>query len=1842
MASNELAQALKHAGGGGGGTRLNRAGRQISKAGWGLSDVLHPQRMSQQKLLRGAPGLAQQASDIIESAPSGAVQFAKGVATDPLAAAATGALIGGAAASETGPGALIGAGIGGAVGLAGAGIRSLVDPNYDNPLETSQQVLESFQRTGGRLIHPSRYAKASREGNIVASIVEDVANLSAVASAGAKGLSAATGGAAEEAAAARAAAESYRAAAQQEGAQVAKLTSEAVTPGVSPALAAAKMKLAQHLAGSVDAWTLQAEHATEKAAAAEAAAGPLLKPYKVLKSASNLGAKGANLPAEVYTGGARAIGKVFKAIGAEATPRLEAALASSEVGTQIVDSLAKMRGQVEQFQANHHLRGQVSDEIHAGAMRAVAEAEPYRRLRDSWIKAVPDTIEQQAGLIVATGIPEQLARLHAEVGPDVVAHVIDFATQRNGEFFGASPEALKLAMEYTQGRIADEGLAGRLQASEQYARELVQPIEQGYVDMRGLAPWMQTEQQAGARDWQVHGQEPNPVAMDRAQAQREQVMGLAGRRLGESRQNLERASGRLQFSPEQLRAPVKATRLDVQSAMQIGGQFAQEHPDLAAQLFPDGVQGPLHMQRLIADAVLQARNAGIVDQLPKPLADMIGTAEFSGEKSLVGKLAPAEKLIRQGRREGAADAATQIAERLNRIAEQARAKGDVAGAALADARAKLPNTPLTKVVRAARKVQTALDRVNRAKARAERLAEPERAKLVGKAQRGLEKEIHAQRRVIRQALYEQSNDELAALYQDMGGWFPASHPKWLSRVSRGGAADIRHPSIDFWNRLQGEAEMPSLIGRPPQVIPSGGRGESLDILIDNYRRHVMPDAPSDEVIDAILSRLNGAARNRLMANGIITRGIENTRWAMDALAMQGFDAASAEELLPMLEAGTPKEIAGRMFDASAVSPITEQSANRVLAAVEARMQAEQEGVRGQIPNRELSSMAEGTPRPQVASPAVEGLSPFEQSLADRVFAQAKLVAAQRNEPRVGQDILRRIVDETAAKGLAAGRAQGAEAAATRGAGIAENVAGAATEAAQRNNEGAMVGGVGTMTGRAFGTGVTAGRQARDVAVALRDVGVKERTYERLDAKTQEQVQAAADSIRNAPARYKPLLRFNEAAQQGIEDYIAEHLNPEDGHDPLVAEQLRAFAADIPVTLAAAVDQGFDPRYTIGGQMPEGRRGVSSRPNNEGRLPRVVKGSETRERASTVGPRSAEEATALAVKRTTDWVRNETAYRLQARFGTAPTSVLGLTGEQVGIDTQKLRTAPDDERAAALQDLRDQAREQGLAVVQGDGGSVLFIPSEHLNGKGLADAMAEQGYVAWNPGSMFEKVPPGQVNLSTTFVPQAMLSRFARQLGEAKQLEQAFRKFYDKPMRLWKDQVLALSPRWHVNNIIGNMVTATAGGGIDPITYGRNFYRATKILKAMHDDGRLAKLQEADPEGAQIALTLDPRIHQGSEGAALGPGTELNVDSGPRLKRISPSRLVRGYKKVTQGSYEFNGFVDDASRLSIFLTERKRMTDAQLAEWVRRNPDLGYHFGEGKGGLDGIRDELAVRQSLKVAGDFTRLSPFERQVVRRVLPFYPWMRHITKLALRMPVTAPVRTAWLMHLAAIFGEPPAFPFLSAYVPVGAERPDQSRSYLHVGNVNPFNDIAYGSQGSSDFSLTDIPAGVLSQVSPAISTGVGLATGIDLRTGQQITRPAGTYNLDAYGRDSRTPLLAPSRWGEAAGYLSNLLPAHRVARAALDGLEYGGKLPLRYPTGQVMRSQGHTIMSDRQWYGPLTDLLGVPLGGPENVQLAQLRGRRDERLRRALASRRRYAGSSTSGSSTGGGRLPAWGSK
>jgi len=147
---------------------------------------------------------------------------------------------------------------------------------------------------------------------------------------------------------------------------------------------------------------------------------------------------------------------------------------------------------------------------------------------------------------------------------------------------------------------------------------------------------------------------------------------------------------------------------------------------------------------------------------------------------------------------------------------------------------------------------------------------------------------------------------------------------------------------------------------------------------------------------------------------------------------------------------------------------------------------------------------------------------------------------------------------------------------------------------------------------------------------------------------------------------------------------------------------------------------------------------------------------------------------------------------------------------------------------------------------------------------------------------------------------------------------------------------------------------------------------------------------------------------------------------------------------------------------------------------------------------GVDPAEAVSESLRTIGDFNRLTPRERSLVRRVFPFYTWLKHVTQLTARLPFEHPGRIAGIHAIGQLYGPEPGteefeqfgnFPFfgnLTGGVPGLAEG-----EVLRTQFLNPFGstfDPLSGIQGSAG-PLDAARRVALGGSSPFIRAGAGL---------------------------------------------------------------------------------------------------------------------------------------------------------
>jgi len=179
---------------------------------------------------------------------------------------------------------------------------------------------------------------------------------------------------------------------------------------------------------------------------------------------------------------------------------------------------------------------------------------------------------------------------------------------------------------------------------------------------------------------------------------------------------------------------------------------------------------------------------------------------------------------------------------------------------------------------------------------------------------------------------------------------------------------------------------------------------------------------------------------------------------------------------------------------------------------------------------------------------------------------------------------------------------------------------------------------------------------------------------------------------------------------------------------------------------------------------------------------------------------------------------------------------------------------------------------------------------------------------------------------------------------------------------WKTLVLTLSPRWYVHRVFGNIVMAAVDGARL-----QDFVKAWRGYKA-------AEL----PEGIHGNTFVDT----GGERSLFPPTKGI-----AGVKEAFNKRGVTGaFTHTTTSLGASHAVIDEVARAAVYFKNiRKNMPPPQA--------------------LDAVYKALV---------DYNDLSPFERQVVKAVVPFYPWIKGLMKIGARFPIDHPQMTAIAFYL------------------------------------------------------------------------------------------------------------------------------------------------------------------------------------------------------------------------------------
>jgi hypothetical protein len=367
-----------------------------------------------------------------------------------------------------------------------------------------------------------------------------------------------------------------------------------------------------------------------------------------------------------------------------------------------------------------------------------------------------------------------------------------------------------------------------------------------------------------------------------------------------------------------------------------------------------------------------------------------------------------------------------------------------------------------------------------------------------------------------------------------------------------------------------------------------------------------------------------------------------------------------------------------------------------------------------------------------------------------------------------------------------------------------------------------------------------------------------------------------------------------------------------------------------------------------------------------------------------------------------------------------------------------------------------------------------------------------------------------------------------------------------PMNVWRSLVLAGSPRWIVNNVLGNAVFSIMQGA--PVL--RAFHileqRYARILNERYGwhlkTGMIDELEAHLDEAGLLEDAVTTYAGVEREMKTVIPGAENVPGPGGKIltkSRTNPGRVLSRAQKIGGGVRTLNAEIETAFRMNSALTSAERLAG------ITRMKKMMSGFGKTQERMNAVfRDGLTEAKARTIVkdmnyffGDFQDMGAWERNIVRPyIFPFWGFYKHVGKLLLSYPFEFPERAVVLGGIAnatqdmmEAYGPMPtwmegAFPLAP---PGSGDQP-----FLMTSGPNPFS------------GLFQTP---LAGLSPLLKIPIEHFTGRSLFTGQQfsdkdVVTPFGTEQQFKIVRDaSGKPIdvvpidkVTPSPWEAILGQI------------------------------------------------------------------------------------------------------------
>ncbi len=405
-------------------------------------------------------------------------------------------------------------------------------------------------------------------------------------------------------------------------------------------------------------------------------------------------------------------------------------------------------------------------------------------------------------------------------------------------------------------------------------------------------------------------------------------------------------------------------------------------------------------------------------------------------------------------------------------------------------------------------------------------------------------------------------------------------------------------------------------------------------------------------------------------------------------------------------------------------------------------------------------------------------------------------------------------------------------------------------------------------------------------------------------------------------------------------------------------------------------------------------------------------------------------------------------------------------------------------------------------------------TKHAAENGLTSAAPKAGYVKIRPE---KNSYLGKYLGEDTYYDKASIQALRdvdRLIGEMRNVNRVPKmvKTFDTIQNMWKVGMTSLRPGFHIRNAIGDSALTLLDvpfinpknitGAVKVLTSHRTYegFDAIKVLRNAGESeltGRGDKVLSVGLKGGRSTLTNEDVYRLARDEGLLAEFGHLEglIDdaASPLRKGIETVGRRTGFNKVVQGANAVATFETHHARLVHFM---------QLLERDAKKFDNVTSLAE-----------YAARRVKRFHPDPSMLSPFEKKVMRRVIPFYSWQRAMIPLIAESLLTRPGRVMMYpkasynmgvsmgvdpYSLAQPFPEDEQFPSFITHQATGPVANVDGKNY----NISP--GIAQVDILNEYVGANPIRS-VAGSLTPAIKAPIELLSGTNLQTGGKIKSPS-----------------------------------------------------------------------------------------------------------------------------------------